>query len=104
MEVMTLSKLGETRYVPHHPVIRDDKTTTKILVFVFGASARKIHIIFDTSAGDSGPSLNNTLYREPHLTPLLYDILLRLLYHVFALTYRLMFTKMTMTILSILFI
>ena len=63
-EVMTPGKLGETHYIPHPPVIRDDKTTTKIL------------IALDASAKDSGP----------RLIPLLYDILLRFRSHVVALT------------------
>ena len=73
-EVMSPGKLGETHYIPHHPVIRDDKTTTKI------------RIVFDASARDNGPSLNDCLYKGPHLTPLLYDILLRFRSHVVALT------------------
>ena len=73
-EVISPGKLGETHYIPHHPVIRDDKTTTKI------------RIVFDASARDNGPSLNDCLYKGPHLTPLLYDILLRFRSHVVALT------------------
>ena len=73
-EVMSPGKLGETHYIPHHPVIRDDKTTTKI------------RIVFDASARDNGPSLNDCLYKGPHLTPLLYDILLKFRSHVVALT------------------
>ena len=49
---MSPGKLGETRYIPCHPVIRDDKTTTKICI-VFGASAR-----------ENGPTLNDCLYKE----------------------------------------
>ena len=48
-EVMSPSKLGEIHYIPHHPVIRDDKTT------------RKIRIVFDASARNNGPSLNDCL-------------------------------------------
>ena len=48
-EVMSPGKLGEIHYIPHHPVIRDDKTT------------RKIRIVFDASARDNGPSLNDCL-------------------------------------------
>ena len=71
---MSPSKLGEIHYIPHHPVIRDDKTT------------RKIRIVFDASARNNGPSLNDCLQKGPHLTPLLYDILLRFSSHVVALT------------------
>ena len=73
-EVMSPGKLGETHYIPHHPVIREDKTTTKI------------RTVFDASARDNGPSLNDGLCKGPHLTPLLYDILLRFRSHVVALT------------------
>ena len=71
---MSPGKPGETHYIPHHPVIRDDKTTTKI------------RIVSDASARDNGPSLNVCLYKGPHLTPLLYDILLRFRSHAVALT------------------
>ena len=92
-EVMSPGKLGETHYILHHLVIWDDKTTTKI------------RIVFDAFGKDNGPSLNDCLYKEPHLTLLLYDILLRFRSHVVALTsdiekhfYRSMLTKMTATI------
>ena len=71
-EVISAGQLGETHYIPHRPVIIDDKTTTKI------------RIVFDASARDNGPSLNDYLYMGPHLTPLLYDILLRFRSHVVA--------------------
>ena len=71
---MSPGKLGETHYIPHYLAIRDDKTTTKI------------RIVFDESARDNGPSLNDCLYKGPHLTPLRYDIILRLRLHVVALT------------------
>ena len=44
---MTSGKLGETHYIPDHPVIRLSKTTTKI------------HIVYHTSARKSGPILND---------------------------------------------
>ena len=59
---MSPGKLGEPHYIPHYLAIRDDKTTTKI------------RIVFDESARDNGPSLNDCLYKGPHLTPLLYSI------------------------------
>ena len=71
---MSPGKLGETHYIQYHPVIRDDKKTTKI------------RIVFDASARDTGLSLNNCLYKGPHLAPLLYDVLLRFRSHVIALT------------------
>ena len=56
--------VGETHYIPHHPVIRNDKTTTKVRIF------------FDASASSNGPILNSCLYKGPQLTPLMFDILL----------------------------
>ena len=73
-EVMSPDKLGETHYIPNHSVIRDDKKT------------KKIRIVFDASARDTGPSLNYCLYKGPHSTPFLYDILLRFCSHFVALT------------------
>lgn len=49
------SVTGKVYYIPHHPVIRRDKETTKVRI-VYGASARK-----------SGPSLNDFLYTGPSL-------------------------------------
>ena len=73
-EEISPEKLGETHYIPHRPVIRDDKITAKI------------DIVFDASARNNGPSLNDCLYKGPHLTPLLYHILLRFCSHLVALT------------------
>ena len=53
---MSSGKLGENHYIPHHPVIRDDKTTTKI------------RTVFDTSSRGNEPSLNDCLYKGRHLT------------------------------------
>ena len=64
-EVNEEGVIGETNYIPHHPVIRNDKTTTKL------------RIVFDASAWSDGPSLNNCLCKGPQLSPLMFDILLR---------------------------
>ena len=53
--------------MPHHPVVREDKTTTKVRV-VFNGSA---------PGGESGPSLNTCLDPGPNLVPDLFDVLLR---------------------------
>ena len=60
-------KVNETHYLPHRPVIRDSKASTKI------------RIVFDASCKSSkqGPSLNDVLEAGPSLTPLLQDVLLR---------------------------
>ena len=52
--------------MPHHPVIRPEKLTTKIRL-VFGASSK--------SRGEK--SLNECLYPEPSLTAELFSVLLR---------------------------
>ena len=57
--------VGNTTYLPHRPVIREDKVSTKI------------RIVYDASAKNKGPSLNESLYKRPCLTPLLFDGLLR---------------------------
>ena len=67
-------KIGETYYMPHHPVIRNDK------------SSSKVRIVFDASSKSVGPSLNDCLYKGPQLTPLLFDILLRFRSKIVALT------------------
>ncbi|XP_065639741.1 uncharacterized protein LOC136072548 [Hydra vulgaris] len=59
------SKVGLVHYLPHRPVIREDKVTTKL------------RIVFDASAPNSGPSLNNCLHSGPSLTTLLYGVFIR---------------------------
>ena len=58
-------ELGKVSYRPHREVLRPDKETTKL------------RIVFDASAKNNGPSLNDCLDSGPSLLPLLYDILLR---------------------------
>ena len=66
-EVSEFAAYGEIHYIPHHPVKRDDHSTTKL------------RIVFDASSKTDGPSLNDCLYKGPQMTPLIYDILLILL-------------------------
>ena len=56
---------GTVHYLPHRPVIREDKTTTKI------------RAVFDASCSVSGVSLNACLYSGPNLLAKIFDILLR---------------------------
>ena len=57
---------SQVRYIPHHPVIREDKITTKV------------RIVFDASAKDSkGVSLNSCLDKGRNLLPDLTAMLLR---------------------------
>ena len=66
---------GQIHYLPHHPVIRLEKETTKVRA-VFDASAKT----------NDNPSLNDCLHKGPQLTPLIYDILLRFRCFAIALT------------------
>ena len=66
---------GQLHYLPHHPVIRFNKETTKV------------RAVFDASANVKGnPSLNDCLQKGPQLTPLIFDILLRFHCYAVALT------------------
>ena len=53
-------------YLPHHPVVREDKETTKV------------RVVFDASSNmKTQPSLNDVLHSGPCLLPFLQEILLR---------------------------
>ena len=56
---------GQVHYLPHRPVIREDKSTTKV------------RMVFDASSKIEGPSLNECLYPGPSLTESLFGVLLR---------------------------
>jgi len=60
-------------YLPHHPVVREDKSTTKL------------RIVYDASAKSSGSSLNDCLYAGPKFGQSIMDILLRFRTHRIAL-------------------
>ena len=55
----------KVKYLPYQAVIKDDHSSTKFCV------------VFDVSSKTIGPSLDDTLYKGPCLTPLLFDVLLR---------------------------
>ncbi|XP_065653029.1 uncharacterized protein LOC136080340 [Hydra vulgaris] len=60
------SKVGLVHYLPHRPVIRNDKDTTMM------------RIVFDASATNSDPSLNDCLHSGASLTTsLTYGVLIR---------------------------
>ena len=59
------AKISKLHYLPHHGVIRDDKTTTKL------------RIVYDASAKTTGPSLNDCLYASPSFGQRIADILVR---------------------------
>ena len=65
---------NQIHYLPHHPVVRQDKSTTKV------------RIVFDASAKSPGrPSLNDCLFKGPKFDQLIFDILLRFRVHKIAL-------------------
>ena len=61
-------------YLAHHPVVRQDKQTSKVIV-VYDASAKK----------NAGPSLNDSLYSGPPLSETIADVLVRFICHKTAL-------------------
>ena len=58
-------EVGQVHYLPHRPVIREDKETTKI------------RAVFDASCKVNVPSLNECLYSGPNLLARIFDILIR---------------------------
>ena len=58
---------GEVHYLPHHPVIKRDRNTTKVRVVYDASSKAKL--------GDL--SLNDCLFTGPNYNQLIFDILLR---------------------------
>jgi hypothetical protein len=64
---------GLHTYLPHHPVYRKDKATTKIRPVFDGAAKTKY-----------GPSLNDVLETGPNLNPDLLSVLLRFRLHKIA--------------------
>ena len=56
---------NDVHYLPHHAVVRTDKSTTKL------------RVVYDASARSSGPSLNDCLHKGPKFNQLILDLLLR---------------------------
>lgn len=76
VEIVEQTEVSDDRqvhYIPHHAVIREDKTTTKL------------RIVYDASAKSIGPSLNDCLYTGPKFGQSILDIILRFRIHRIAL-------------------
>ena len=65
---------GQIHYLPHHAVVRRDKSTTKV------------RVVYDASARTTGCSLNECLHKGPKFDQKILDILLRFRTHKIALT------------------
>jgi hypothetical protein len=64
------SEISEkVHYLPHHPVVRRDKETTKV------------RVVYDASSHADGPSLNDCLHTGPKFDQKIFDILLRFRVH-----------------------
>ena len=74
VELVEDAKGADRSNVPHHPVIRRDKTTTKL------------RVVYDASAKTTGPSLNDCLDPGPKFDQKILDILSRFRVHQFAIT------------------
>ena len=64
---------GNCYYMPHHPVVKLERETTKV------------RIVYDASSKTSGRSLNQALHQGPSLLPEIFKILLRFRCHEIAL-------------------
>ena len=67
--------MGCAHYMPHHPVIRQDKSTTKIRIVYDGSATSKDGVL----------SLNDCLQVGPNLIPKLFNVLIRFRCHPIAL-------------------
>ena len=67
---------GPIHYMPHHPVIRRGKSTTKVRIVYDGSAKSK----------ESGLSLNDCLQTGPNLIPKLFDVLARFRSQLIAVT------------------
>ena len=68
----TVAEGEKVHYLPHHGVIRQDMTTSKL------------RIVYDVLARSTGPSLNDCLYMGPRFGQSIFDILLRFRVHEVA--------------------
>jgi len=66
VEEADMSYNGPQTYLPHHPVVRPEKMTTKVRPVFDGSAKTKF-----------SPSINEMLYTGPNITPELLSVLLR---------------------------
>ena len=72
-EVTEEKSIGPMYYMPHHAVVKEERTTTKV------------RIVFDASSHEgNSPSLNQCLFAGPNLNPDLLSILLKFREHKVA--------------------
>ena len=69
--------VGRVHYLPNHPVVRKDKSTSRVRI-VYDASSK---------ATSDSPSLNEVLYPGPSLIPAIIDIFIRFRWHNIGLTF-----------------
>ena len=70
-----ITEKGKVTYLPHHDVIREDKSSTKL------------RIVYDASAkSKNGISLNDCLYKGPYMSTMLYELFLKFKTHFIAIT------------------
>lgn len=69
----TRPESNRIHYIPHHAVIRRDKSTTRL------------RVVYDASAKSDGASLNECLHAGPPLAQNIFDIMLRFRSHRIAL-------------------
>ena len=72
--VESTNTLGDCHYIAHHPVSREDKKTDKL------------RVVFNASAKENGPSLNEVLYQGLQPTSLIFDKIIRFRAYAIALT------------------
>ena len=73
-KVESSGEVGEVTYLTHRAVVKKDKSTTKV------------RVVYDASAKNKGPTLNDCLYKGRCLKPLLYNILLIFCVHNYGFT------------------
>ena len=62
-------QVGDVHYLPHHPIVREDKQTTKV------------RIVYDAFAKFTDPALNDCLYAGPQLLSNIPSVMIRFRYH-----------------------